>query len=147
MNNDIVNAIARAIRKEYDNTYKIYIESVEQGFKEPCFSIVKVSAKHEHKFFRRRLKEYTFAIYYFPSDKRSTFECAQAEEELFDLLEEIETSDMILRSYDFDAVITDGVLCVTAKYDALILKDVKTEEIMEVAESEIAPKEGDSEDG
>ncbi len=48
---------------------------------------------------------------------------------------------MILRSYDFDAVITDGVLCVTAKYEALLVKKININEIMEVLDTEITPED------
>ena len=41
MMDKIINGIVNQIRQIYDESkYEIYTESVEQGLKEPCFSIL-----------------------------------------------------------------------------------------------------------
>lgn len=45
----IINGIVNRIRQKYDESkYEIYTESVEQGLKEPCFSILCLSPHIEH---------------------------------------------------------------------------------------------------
>ena len=46
----VINGIIAAIRSEYDSkAYRIYTESVEQGLKEPCFSIMCLKPEAQRK--------------------------------------------------------------------------------------------------
>ena len=40
MINKIIDGISIALNAEFGNDYEIYTDNIEQGLKEPCFSIV-----------------------------------------------------------------------------------------------------------
>ena len=63
MVNQLIMAIARAIRKEFQQE-KIFTDSVEQGIETPCFFILCISQKEFAKLDVRFLAEHTFVISY-----------------------------------------------------------------------------------
>ena len=73
MVNTLLQAMAKALRKEFSEGYPIYTEEVEQGLQEPCFFIECLQQKEERKLDRRFFAEQTFVVTYFP--KKGKEEC------------------------------------------------------------------------
>ena len=58
----IVDGICMAIRTEYDKSFRIYTESVAQGLKEPCFSVLWLNGSNEKGVGVRHNRTYPFII-------------------------------------------------------------------------------------
>lgn len=126
----IIDGIIKAIRTEYDRSFRIYTESVEQGLKEPCFSVLCLTGSDEQEFGSRRNREHLFNITYFPSTNEPILECLNVKEKLFDLLNMIEADTSILRGANMNGEIVDGVLQFHVTYSFSLLK-VNDENYME----------------
>lgn len=126
----IIDGIIKAIRTEYDRSFRIYTESVEQGLKEPCFSILCLNGSDEQNVGTRRNREHLFNITYFPSTDTPISECLTVMENLYDLLSMIEVNTSMLRGVRMNGEIVDGVLQFQVTY-AFFLLIANTEEGME----------------
>ena len=126
----IIDGIIKAIRTEYDRSFRIYTESVEQGLKEPCFSILCLNGSDEQNVGTRRNREHLFNITYFPSTDTPISECFNVMENLYDLLSVIEVDTSMLRGTRMNGEIVDGVLQFQVTY-AFFLLIANTEEGME----------------
>lgn len=93
MINKIIDGISISLNAEFGDDYKIYTESIEQGLKEPCFSIVCVNPTNElfrgKKYFRKNL----FCIQYFPKGEDKRSECMDVLERMFNCLEVIKVGE------------------------------------------------------
>ena len=126
----IIDGIIKAIRTEYDRSFRIYTESVEQGLQEPCFSVLCLTGSDEQKVGSRRNREHLFNITYFPSTDEPISECLKVKENLFDLLNMIGTDDSMFSGANMSGDIVDGVLQFHVTYSFFLLK-VKDEDYME----------------
>lgn len=134
----IVDGIIAAIRTEYDKSFRIYTESVEQGLKEPCFSVFCLKSSDEQKAGSRHNKTYPFNITYFPvSIDEPRMECLKVMESLYEVLSIIEVTSDKLRGTNMSGEVVDGVLQFQVTYAFFLLK-TKTETNME----EVAIKTG-----
>ena len=131
MINDIINGICVAINKQFGDEYEIYTESVEQGFQEPCFSIVCLNPTINQVISKRYFRENQFCIHYFPKTREKRFECHQVSDRLFDALECITvTNDSILGTNIYSEIV-DGVLSFFVNYDMYVYKNEDEKENME----------------
>ena len=121
----IIDGISEAIYKAFGEDYEIYTESVEQGLKEPCFSILCISPTKEQFLGKRYFRGNHFCIYYFPKSEEPIGQCHEVRELLFDCLENIVVDGDLTRGAHFTSEIENGVLLVLVQYD------VFTREIME----------------
>lgn len=127
---DIIDGIIKAIRTQYDDSFKIYTESVEQGLVEPCFSIVCLNGQNVNGICRKN-RTYPFNITYFPSSTdEPRQECLNVLESLYDIFDVIEVGTSKLRGTGMSGDIIDGVLQFQVTY-ALFLMATKAETIME----------------
>lgn len=126
----IIDGIIKAIRTEYDRSFRIYTESVKQGLKEPCFSILCLNGSDEQNVGSRRNREYLFNITFFPKTDTPIIECLNVKENLYDLLSMIDVDGSMLRGARMSGEIVDGVLQFRVTY-AFFLLAVHTEEGME----------------
>ena len=107
---DIIDGIIKAIRTEYDKSFRIYTESVEQGLKEPCFSIICISGQNDKGVGSRTNRLYPFNITYFPSTDEPRLECLKVMESLYDVFDVIDVGSARLRGTGMNGDIVDGVL-------------------------------------
>ena len=123
MVNQLIMAIARAIRKEFQQE-KIFTDSVEQGIETPCFFILCISQKEFPKLDVRFLTEHTFVISYFP--KNGNYECWEVQSKLQRLLEFITLDDKsVLTGTNRKGKIKDNVLHFFVDYDFYMKKEKK----------------------
>ena len=122
----IIDGIIKAIRTEYDRSFRIYTEKVEQGLKEPCFSILCLNGSDEQNVGNRRNRECLFNITYFPKTDMPISECLNVKENLYDLLSMIEVNDSMLRGVRMSGEVVDGVLQFQVTYAYFVLA-TKTE--------------------
>lgn len=126
----IIDAISKAIYKEFGDKYEIYTEEVEQGLKEPCFSIICVKPTNnlfrQNKYFRKN----QFCIHYFPSTSEKRSECFEVLERLYIAMEYIEIEETFEGSTtksktmgtEMNGIYDDGVLHFFINYDMYVNK-------------------------
>lgn len=127
----IIDGISISLDAEFGKKYKIYTESIEQGLKEPCFSILCVNPTNElfrgNRYFRKNL----MCIQYFPcgtfkDDEGEVIgkyqECMDALERMFDCLEIIKVKDDPQRGTSMHGEVVDGVLNFFVNYDMFVYK-------------------------
>ena len=71
MMNSIIEAISVALNEEFGDGYKIHMEEIRQGLKEPCFFIQCLNPTHELFLGKRYLQSNQFCIQYFPQPVRN----------------------------------------------------------------------------
>lgn len=130
MINKIVDGISKAINEEFGDDYEIYTEEVEQGLKEPCFSIVCIEPTNnlfrQNKYFRKN----PCCIHYFPSSKEKRLECYKVLERLYISMEYIEIEENFenktikskVMGTNMNGVYDDGVLHFFVNYDMYVNK-------------------------
>lgn len=119
----IIDGIIAAIRTEYGKPYRIYTESVIQGLKEPCFSVMCLNPSGEREVGNRFKRFYPFMISYFPSTDEPVEECNDVCDTLLFLLSDIETDDGGVHVLGAPSgQIVDGVLHFGIQYQAFANK-------------------------
>lgn len=118
----IIDGIIKTIRTEYDSTFRIYTESIEQGLTEPCFSILCLNPSGQHEIGDRFKRFFPFNITYFPSTDEPISECNAVCETLLGLLNDIETDiGLIHASGTPSGEVIDGNLQFSIQYDLFAL--------------------------
>lgn len=126
MINDIIDGIAEALNKAFGAECTIYKESIPQGFKEPCFSIVHIMGENVPYLTGRYLKKNRFDIHYFPTPGyQEKEEMYDVENKLHFVLEYITVSDKnkldnLFRGTKMSSEIVDGVLHFFVSYDRFV---------------------------
>lgn len=121
----ITNGIIKAIRTEYDKSYRIYTESIEQGLIEPCFSILCLNAEGNREVGDRFKRYFPFMITYFPSSDEPVKECNTVCETLLGLLCDVETDIGLVYGSEMSGQLIDGNLQFSVQYNvsALLQRD------------------------
>ena len=113
----IIDGIIKALRTEYDKSFRIYTESTEQGLVEPCFSVLCLNPSGEREISDRFKRFFPFMITYFPSGDEPIAECNEVCETLLGLLNDIETDIGMVHAVDTPSgQIVDGVLQFNIQY-------------------------------
>ena len=131
MINRIIDGISVAINTEFDDTYEIYTENIEQGLKEPCFSILCLNPTVEQFFGKRYFRTNQFCIHYFPTSNEKQSECLAVADKLFDCLEVITVDGGLIRGTSLHSEISDDVLSFFVNYDLFTYKHEEAEDYME----------------
>lgn len=117
----MIDGMIAAIRTGYDETFKIYTKPAEQDFIKPCFSILCSNSTEEQKAGARRNKIYSYIVHYFPESDEPMQECLSVMENLYGLLEIIDTGSKKIRGKDMKSEIVDGVLKFEVTYALFVL--------------------------
>lgn len=122
----ITNGIIKAIRTEYDKSYRIHTESIKQGLVEPCFSILCLNPSGEREMGDRFKRYFPFMITYFPSSDEPISECNRVCETLLGLLTDVATDMGVVHASDMSGQVVDGNLQFNVQYDmfALLQREV-----------------------
>ncbi len=127
MINEIVNGICLALNSEFGDEYEIYTETLKQGLKEPCFSIVCINPTQEQFLGKRYYKTNCFCIHYFPSSVDTNAEINTVREKLFNALEYITVDGDLIRGTSMTAETDDlGVLNFIVNYNLFVKKVQET---------------------
>lgn len=139
MINKIIDGISSAINAEFGDKYEIYTESVEQGLKEPCFSILCLNPTIEQFIGQRYYRTNQFCIHYFPESSEKQHECNEVAEKLFECMEIITVDGDLIRGNAIHSEISDEVLSFFVNYD-LFIRKAEEVAIMEVLELDTEAK-------
>lgn len=131
MINEIIDGICLALNDEFGDEYEIYTETLKQGLKQPCFSIVCINPTKEQFLGDRYYSTNSFCIHYFPSSIEPNTEINTVRIRMFDALEYISVDGDLIRGTKMTAEVDDsGVLNFIVNYN-LFVKKVKTSTPME----------------
>lgn len=121
MVNDIVNGITKAIYEEYGKEYKIYTESIEQGFKEPCFFVAVLDGEQTRIVGNRYQRNIPIDVHYFPSEKAKSKEMNSVAQALYGILERITLADgTMLNGFQMSDKPVNGVLHFFVTYKPIL---------------------------
>ncbi|MBO5704544.1 MAG: hypothetical protein J6R99_00830 [Alphaproteobacteria bacterium] len=131
MTNDIIKAISSAINDEFGKNYKIYVEDIQQGLQEPCFSVVLLTADNEQIVGGRYYRRANFDVHFFPKDQlNAKRECLDVAERLTVCLDTINFVDNIYHMIKMNYEIVDGVLHFFVTYNPIVKRIVEPLEKM-----------------
>lgn len=131
MINKIIDGISIAIHSEFGDACEIYTESVEQGFEEPCFSVLCLNPAISQKLGKRYFRTNQFCIHYFPESSEKRLECHAVAERMIGALEYITIDGDLCRGTEMHHEIVDNVLSFFVNYDLFVYKDEPDETVME----------------
>lgn len=123
----IIDGIIAAIRTEYDKAYRIYTESVEQGLREPCFSILCINPASEQGAVGRYNRTHQMMIQYFPESAEPRAECMAVCECLYDVLDTIRMNGDLVHASRMNGSIAEGVLQFEVSYGVFIFFEKEAE--------------------
>lgn len=130
MINKIIDGISIALNAEFGNDYEIYTDNIEQGLKEPCFSIVCLNPRMNQFLGKRYFRQNQFCIHYFPKSKESN-EALAVIERLFGCLEIITVDGDQCRGTGMNVEITGGDVSFIVNYDLFVYKKKEDTSTME----------------
>lgn len=145
MIDEIRKAISRKINSFRDKeTTKIYSESIEQGFQEPCFYIKEVNSSHNKELNNRYKRDHLYDVHYFPNPNSSTknADMRAMADVLYEQMEYIEVEGRPLMGLDMNHRIVDGVLHFFVRYPMFVKKEAEPVPLMENLEIKGGLKDG-----
>ena len=129
---DVLNAISTQLYTTFGNTYRYYVEDVEQNLTKPCFTIDTIIPLQRSKSPILYDRTMPMVIHYFTDDKKDTkTDCYNKAEEIVECLEYLPFKNTILRGEDISWQIVDEVLQVFITYKFTTKKLVDDATIME----------------
>lgn len=133
MVDNIILGIAEKIRTRYtQDGYKLYTESIEQGFNEPCFFVQLITQEQTQRLGNRYREVYSFDVMYFPSENgNENQECHNVSEELYELLEYITVDGDLIRGIKLNSRVQEKALHFFTDYPISIVREKAVEENME----------------
>ena len=121
MIDSIIEGISTALNAEFGDRYKIYVNELKQGLKEPCFFISCIRPTSRRFFNRRYFREHSFCIQYFPESRnRETEECNDVTDRLFLCLEYITVTGDLMMGTKMRSELVDGVLNFFVNFDLFV---------------------------
>lgn len=140
---DIRKGIMRKINTFRDVDTKIYGESIEQNFKEPCFFIKELRSNQNRELGNRYKRSHSYDVHYFPDPDSNSKnqDMREVAELLYDQLEYIEVNSKLIMGQEMDHQIIDGVLHLFVKYPFYVFKEMNSIPTMETLYQEGGIKE------
>lgn len=128
MINAIISAISSTLNSTFGDRYKVHMEDIKQGLKEPCFFITCLAPKKDQLVGQRWLRKNQFCIQYFPETRRKIRECNEVAEKLLDCLEYITIpgEDRPIRGTKMSYEVADDMLHFFINYDLTTKKIPET---------------------
>ncbi|MCQ2017286.1 phage tail terminator family protein [Clostridium butyricum] len=134
MINKLITGISQKLDTEFNlknDKYTIYTESIEQGFDEPCFSIISLKPISTNLVGNRYKREYSFDIQYFPENEQSNNEINEVMERLFTSLEYIRVDGNLVKGTNINGETVDNMLHFFINFNMIIKKETEIIDRME----------------
>lgn len=117
MVNSILNAVTTQLGKTFGDSYRYYVEDVEQGLKEPCFTVdvlIPLQRSRSPILYDRTMP---IVVHYFSdSENNHKKDCYVMAERIVECLEYLPFKDTFIRGEDISWKIVDDVLQVFMTY-------------------------------
>ena len=129
--NNIIDGICTAINSEFGDEYEIYTELVEQGLKQPCFTVSCLRADISPMLPPRYYKTNLFCIYYFPEeDIQKRLPSHEVKERLYNALEYITVDGDLTKGSNMEGnMVNNDVLAFMVNYNMYVVKEDSTSSI------------------
>ena len=140
MVNDVLNAISTQLYTTFGDSYRYYVENVEQNLKKPCFTIDTIIPLQRSKSPVLYDRTMPMVIHYFTDDKKDTKSNLYSKaEEIVECLEYLPFKNTILRGEDISWQIVDEVLQVFITYKFTTKKVTTLTNMGELTHNEVVP--------
>lgn len=132
MVNSILNAVTKQLGTTFGNSYRYYVENVEQGLKKPCFTVDLLLPLQRSKSPLLYDRTMPIVVHYFNDCvKDLKNDCYDMGEKLIECLEYLPFEGGLIRGEDISWQIVDDVLQVFVTYKFTTMKVTPKEDEME----------------
>ena len=132
MVNEVLNAMSAQLHATFGDTYRYYLEDVEQNLTTPCFTIDTILPLERSKSAILYDRTMPMVIHHFTNDKKDTKKTLYAiAEETIECLEYLPFKNTVLRGENLSWQIVDDVLQVFVTYKFTTKKIITVEDEME----------------
>lgn len=126
----VVNAVTKQLGTTFGNTYRYYVENIEQGVETPCFHVaprITLMRSRSPILYDRTIP---IVVHYFSDSKTdSNKDCYSMGERVTECLEYLPFGDTILRGEDISWQLVDDVLQVFITYRFITKKPVERDDM------------------
>lgn len=140
MVNKVLDSITKQLHTTFGDSYRYYVEDIEQNLTKPCFTIDTIIPLQRSKSPVLYDRTMPMVVHYFTSNKKDTKkDCYSMAEQLTECLEYLPFENTTLRGEDISWQITDDVLQLFVTYKFTTMKVTSNEDSMEeLLESKIS---------
>jgi hypothetical protein len=132
MVNSVIESISLKLNEEFGDAVTIYIDTVEQGLKKPCFFIRLLKSDQIKLIGNKYDMKNFFDVLYIPeNESKCAKELNQVSETLYDVLEYITLESGLIRGTKMKGEARDNVLHFFINYDIGVCRQGETTENME----------------
>lgn len=132
MVNGILDAITTQLHTTFGDSYRYYVENVEQNLTKPCFTIDTIIPLQRSKSPILYDRTMPMIIHYHTDDKKDTKkDCYVKAEQIVECLEYLPFENTIIRGEDISSQIVDDVLQVFITYKFTTKRVVTMEATMD----------------
>jgi len=129
---EIIDGVVEALANEFGDGYEIYTEEVQQGLKEPCFSVKVLKPSSAQSLGNRYYRTTPLCVHYFAKSRTNAkAECIDILERLTSCLEYINVAGDLTRGTEMSGEIVDGVLSFFVNYDMFVVKGLEEKTSMD----------------
>lgn len=123
MNEYMIDGIVGALFNEFGADIEIYTDIVNQGLKEPCFTVSPIIPELSHIRMNRYDFKCKYDINYFPKNTNPNKELNSVLRRLYDCLEIIKIDNRLCRGSAMNSQVADGTLHFYVNYNCIVFKD------------------------
>jgi protein involved in ribonucleotide reduction len=132
MLNETIIGISQKLNQVFGDDYKIHIDEIEQGLKEPCFLIVNLTGDQELEIGNLYNRDQSFDIHYFPKNKKKISREVNSVVDTLNMeLEYITVAGNLVRGTEMKHEVVDGVLHFFVNYDIRVRKAIESDPFLE----------------
>ena len=118
MVNSILNAVTKQLGTTFGTSYRYYVENIEQGLQQPCFTVDVLIPSQRSKSPTLYDRTMPLVIHYFSdSENNLKQDCYNIAERVLECLEYLPYKTTLLRGEDVSWQITDDVLQIFITYE------------------------------
>ena len=132
MVNKILNAITKQLGTTFGNSYRYYMENVEQNLTKPCFTTDVLIPLQRSRGLNSYDRTMPIVVHYFSDSKTDIKkDCYAMAEQIIECLEYLPFENTLIRGEDISWEIVDDVLQVFITYKFMTKKVVVNEDTMD----------------
>jgi hypothetical protein len=132
--NEILNAITKQLDSTFGDSYRYYVENVEQDLQKPCFTVDMLEPRERSINYNRYRRTMPIVVHYFNAERDTNKKDSYAmAERLSECLEYLDFKCTLLRGENISWQIVDGVLqmFMTYRFDTIKQVDKTNMELLE----------------
>lgn len=139
MVNNVLKAITVQLHSTFGDSYKYYVENVEQNLAKPCFTVDTIIPLQRSKSPVLYDRTFPMVIHYFTGDKKDTkMDCYAKAEQLVECLEYLPFESTTLRCENISWQIVDDVLQVFVTYKFTTAKIIDIDNMATLEETQVS---------